>query len=624
QPLVEKIDGGEPITREDWRKRSEECKARGWKGCSPTNLHRFVKVYLVNRDEADLAPKDRPKGLKRKPQWPEEIVAYIDIVLNLDYLLQEPEVPKWLEPVLIRDPFYTAPLDLNPRARLKFIYDRRIVNWPFPGKKPSLSVFKRRRELITTARRLVAIKEGEAKAKALYGENCGRGSLVQGITNVSLPNELWQMDSTYLDLFISDEEGNVVGRLWLTGVLDIATRSIMGYLLWWGNLSYEVTARALFNAINHKDEILERVGIEWGQGKEFEVHPWPMFGSPNAVLIDNGPENNNYCFQETSRINKIKLLYAKVGAPQWKGVVERTLGTLNLFIHPLRGSTQSNILEKGDYLPDKDACIIYADFEKILVSEICRYNLKGKRSLLGITPYQRWSKGVEICPPQHPKNKRGWRRLRISLLPYVEPCLGPHGVTYNGRKYWNEGLREFIKPKPQGGYEKVRFYYDYQDIDHGYVYVDGIGDYVEVYRKDVYPQREFIDQLGVDRPLAEWEWELCKDLWKKQYGKNPSTKALEHYTRKTMGHITSSNPKHLTKKQRRQKERIKTDKIYREADIKILGITNPTMHPKPLGETKPKRKKRKKPRPISRPLPPTFDELWEEKAREDSVKISFQ
>lgn len=48
----------------------------------------------------------------------------------------------------------------------------------------------------------------------------------------SQPNECWQIDHCQLDLLVVDDTGQkVLGRPWLTLVLDTYSRAVMGYYL---------------------------------------------------------------------------------------------------------------------------------------------------------------------------------------------------------------------------------------------------------------------------------------------------------------------------------------------------------------------------------------------------------
>ncbi len=622
KPLLRKHERGEPITREDYRKRSEECKARGWRGFSSTNLYRFLRRYVETYDKADLAPVDRPKGLKRKSQWPQEVLAYIDFVLRQDYLGKKVEVPEMIKHLPFLDPVYTASLGLNARAKLRYIYYIRTSNWPFFSKVPSFSVFERRSKAITTERERMALKEGEDAANAFYGKEHGWGNQgVIGVVDVTLPNELWEVDNTYVDLEVFDDKGVKIGRLWLTAVVDVATRCIVGYALEWSHPSYAMTQRALFNAISPKDEILRECGIDW-DAKILGSHPWPARGMPKAVLVDNGKEFNNNCLIETCRVNKIKLGYAKVKTPEWRALVERVFKTLNTKFHHLRGSTYSNVVEKGDYKPEKDAWATYKKFEELLVIEICGHNNHEKRRFHGITPNELWERGVKECPPLLPKSKKTWRRLRISLLPFKESSLTKNGIQHNNRFYQNEELRPFVKKGKYTNYSRVPFYYDPLNIDRGFVYIEELGDYVEVQRVHRYPLDEIIEQLEIDRPLTEWDYKLAGGLWKNKFGCKSSPATREALARRLLEILADTPSSLLSGKEKKQKAQMEVDNQNRAIDEKVLSSNKAAAtHP-------PRRVKKKTGGKKSRPatasdLPQSFEELWEDKRRERDNEISF-
>jgi len=585
KPLVKEYDRDEPITRDFLRRRSKELKEKGWNGFSPTSLWRHLQSYLENHDEADLAPKEKPKGAARKSQWPEHIQAAIDLIIRQDYMRWDVERPD-----ILKDLPFLEPLDLNDRVPLRTVYNERIerLYWPF-SEVPNFRVFKRRLNAITTEKERAIVKEGIRKAEEIYGRKKGPRAHVRGITKAELPNELWQADSHYTDLIIGDADGYRIGRLWLYGVVDRATTNIMGYSLSWEHPAYAVVQRALFNAMSPKDEILERVGIEIPEGG-IGSHPWPMRGIPKAILADNGNEHNNINLQTACRANRIKLHYTKVRTPQWNATVERVFKTLNFTVHGLRGTTFSNTKVKGEYAPEGDIWATYRKFERLLVNEICQQNKKRKRRYVGLSPYERWTRGVEILPLRVPQNNKQWRGLRISLLPSVKPCLTKEGVQHNNRLYWNEKLLDYIKVDSNRRRSKVPFYIDPLDIERGFVFISEINDYIDVSMKRGNVENEIMEQIDTPLPVSEWEFSNSIKMLQKKYGLKVSAEMGMALARQRKLVLAKADSGKLTPKQRKQRERALVDDINREVDNKVLGL--PT---KKLGKSTslPKRGKKK-------------------------------
>jgi transposase InsO family protein len=621
-PLVEKHDRGEPITREDWKRRSQECKEKGWTGCSPSSLYRNFKRYLENYDKADLAPRKRSKGLERKSLWFDDVQAFVDyIMIKQDYLGRRIEIPDVLKHIPFLEP-KVIPLNLSPRAKLKFIYDLRTASlddpeaslWPFPNiDPPSYWTVERRLKAITSKFERVAAREGKKVAQNLYGREYSYHSGALGIVDVTLPNELWEIDNTYADLIVKDEKGRNLGRVYLTAIVDVATRAIVGFSLDFRKPSYIITQRAMINAMMPKDKLLERLGIEWGPDKTIKNHPWPMGGIPARIMIDNGKEYINENFITACVANNINLVVSKVKTPEWKALVERVFKTLNLrVIHNIKGTTFSNVQDKGDYNPEKNTWATFQRLEKLIVLGICEHNASKQRRFKKVIPNQLWAEKTKTCPPRLPLRKKQLRQLRISFLPFEERAIRRRGIQNKDRFYWSEELRPYIKSG-----SKVRFYEDPLNIDRGFVYIDEIGDYVEVKRLQQYPQNEIIDNFGVDRALAEWEFDFAVDLWKKKFNRKPSSNeiaALKNLFQKTLAETDD-----LTLKYRRLKEQMMVDALNREIDDELLGpSTLPKLQDSP--KTRPKKKSKSRPS-VSKPT--SLIEVWDAKQEEREQVVEF-
>lgn len=87
------------------------------------------------------------------------------------------------------------------------------------------------------------------------------------------PNELWQTDHKFLDIFVWDSSGKAVKPV-LTAVIDDYSRAIMGYYLDLDPPSAQRTAIALRQAIWHKDS-----------------PEWLVCGCPDRLYSDSVPRH---------------------------------------------------------------------------------------------------------------------------------------------------------------------------------------------------------------------------------------------------------------------------------------------------------------------------------------------
>lgn len=198
--------------------------------------------------------------------------------------------------------------------------------------------------------------------------------------------ERWEIDHTPLDVQLVDEEtGLVIGRPYLTIVLDRFSRMVMGYLLHLSAPNTESVLRAIERSIRPKSELLKRfpnVTNEW----------WAR-GLPARIVPDNAAEFHAgdliLGFDELG----IEIMYPASRAPQKKGAIERFFSTQNLgLIHNLPGTTFSNTQQRGDYDSEKNACFTLPQLEAVVVKWIVdAYHQTPHRGLNGRTPAQVWS-----------------------------------------------------------------------------------------------------------------------------------------------------------------------------------------------------------------------------------------
>jgi putative transposase len=98
----------------------------------------------------------------------------------------------------------------------------------------------------------------------------------------TVPLQVIQIDHTTVDIQIVDEICRaVIGRPYLTLVLELHTRSVLGLHLSLDPPSATSVALAVANAVLPKEDWLRARGIEVG---------WPMHGRMGIIHLDNAPE----------------------------------------------------------------------------------------------------------------------------------------------------------------------------------------------------------------------------------------------------------------------------------------------------------------------------------------------
>lgn len=213
------------------------------------------------------------------------------------------------------------------------------------------------------------------------------------------PYERLEIDHTPGDLMVIDDtEGRwlPLGRPYVTAATDRFSRAMGGIYLGFVPPSVLSAMKCLRHAILPKDEFM----------KDFpEVeNPWPVFGRPESVQTDNGAEFLSEGWKATLAELGITAAYCPVQAPRYKGAVERFFRTLNTdLLHQQPGTTFSNLFDRDDYDPAKNAVITLSMLRLLIVKYICdEFHIKIHRTT-GRPPLKLWMEGIKAHPPRLPR-----------------------------------------------------------------------------------------------------------------------------------------------------------------------------------------------------------------------------
>lgn len=210
--------------------------------------------------------------------------------------------------------------------------------------------------------------------------------VADGVLVVDSILDRWEIDHTLLDVLLVDEEtGFVIGRPYITVVLDKFSRMIMGYLLHLSAPNTETVLRVIERGIRPKAALLARFPNVQNE--------WRCHGMPARLVPDNAAEFHADDMIAGFNELGIEIMYPRSRGPEMKGSVERFFRTLNIgLIHKLPGTTFSNIQEKGDYKSEKHACFTLTQLEASVVKWVVDvYHQTSHRGLNKRTPAQVWA-----------------------------------------------------------------------------------------------------------------------------------------------------------------------------------------------------------------------------------------
>lgn len=200
------------------------------------------------------------------------------------------------------------------------------------------------------------------------------------------PLQMVQIDHTKVDLMLVDDVTRAcIGRPWLTLVLDVHTRLVLGLYLSLEAPSATSVALAIAQAALPK--------TAWLRDRAIEL-TWPGHGLPELVHVDNGPEFHSRAFERGCQQHGIRVEYRPPATPRFGGHIERLMGTLMGRVHALPGSTASDVVARGTYDAEARAVLTFREFERILALEVLGPYHNELHAAVGCTPAAAWADGA--------------------------------------------------------------------------------------------------------------------------------------------------------------------------------------------------------------------------------------
>lgn len=439
------LEGVVPV--EAIRKVSEEL------GLSSRQVRRLVPVFRQNPVPEALAPT-RPGPKMGTHRIRPDVSAAIDGLIEELYLTKTPP----------------AKALVAHQVRNLLIADN--GDYCFPEESvPSERVIERLIGEITETRKARASKGSKSRSAAEphpyhYDSN--------GVL------DLVQMDSTRADLFLVDQQMRApLDRPWLTFLIDVFTRCIIGFYVSFGDPSIYRCGRAVVNAILPKEPLLTEMGIEVS---------YPMHGIFDRLHCDYAKPHRSQAFRSACIANGIDPDVRPLGPSHLGGHIERLIGTFVGKMKLIPGATGSNVSQRDGYDPRDAAVMTLPEFERWLIFQIAAYHNRPHAGLDGLSPAHAWALALEGRPHALPTTLNPERLMR-QFLPGVEVQVHSFGVVIRRRKYFASFLNDKIGLK-------VVVRIDERDLN--VVYLEWDGDFIPLNATFSYPN------------VSEQEWEAAR------------------------------------------------------------------------------------------------------------------
>ncbi|ARJ65648.1 hypothetical protein WV31_08260 [Magnetospirillum sp. ME-1] len=228
-------------------------------------------------------------------------------------------------------------------------------------------------------------RQGKRAAKLAF-------DAVQPQANATHPLAVVEMDHTHVDLFCVDDDTYLpLGRPYFTVCVDKFSRMVTGFYLGFEPPSVHSVMQALRNAMRPKSWLNEKF-------PEIE-NEWPCHGVPDMLSLDRGMEFLGTDLEDFCACMHIDIRHSPAKQPWYKGSVERFFKTLNkTFLQQQPGTTFSNILERDDYDPVKNAIIPFSTLQAIVHKWVVDVFSRNKHRGINDIPVNAWLRGCQASP----------------------------------------------------------------------------------------------------------------------------------------------------------------------------------------------------------------------------------
>lgn len=304
-----------------------------------------------------------------------------------------------------------------------------------------------------------------------------------------------EVDSTIADIWLSDENHNLVGRPIITAMVCPFSQLLLGY-----TIGFEGGATSLSDLMRNVN--CNKVDFCKSLGIEIDKNVWANSGIPMTIITDRGKEYLSENYSQLTDLG-VEIINLRQFTPNEKGMVEQFFNIIqNYYKQYLMNSgvirEDFNLRGAPDYR--KQATLTLSEFNKILLMCIIHYN--SKRVIRNI-PYSYIGKAkpfaCDLFLQSYSENPDCFievsdEKLRKILLPRTRGTFRRNGLFACGLRY---RAPNFTERYLRGGSAVVA----YNPYNIGEVYLLENGEYTRF---------ELIDSFFEGKTSDEAE-KLCKD-----------------------------------------------------------------------------------------------------------------
>lgn len=233
----------------------------------------------------------------------------------------------------------------------------------------------------------------QKKQKSRKGANAFEAELANAQSGIITDRilERVEIDHTQLDIHVlRDDSGTLLGRPFITAVIDHYSHMLLGFQLSFENPSFASVSIACMNAFLPKGDFL---------GKNQCDGSWPAHGMPEKIVTDNGNEFWGKNFIAVADELGPRFQYARIRKGRYKSRVERFFGFINSYVlDDLPGVVRASGKCGDEYDARQEARLTFTEFKKYLINWIVGVYHNLPIDEIEKTPNELWYESEGIFP----------------------------------------------------------------------------------------------------------------------------------------------------------------------------------------------------------------------------------
>jgi putative transposase len=300
-------------------------------------------------------------------------------------------------------------------------------------KKPAPNTI-RARILALSDHLRVEKREGKKRAAEKYEPIKGH------FPGADRPLAVAQIDHTPMDVIVVDEEHRQpIQRPLLTVVIDVYSRMVLGFAIYLEKPSAFTTGLAIAHAVLPKEDWLAGVGVQ---------AEWPCWGKMRTIHCDNAKEFRGTVIGRACQDHDIAVEHRPPREPRYGGHIERGFGTWLTRARRLKGTTFSNVEQKGDYDSEGRAIMTRAELEKWFTIYVAKVYANSYHSGIKTTPLAKYKEAILGTADRSgsglPDRVAEPTAFMLDFMPFEERTIQEYGVVIDHIFFWDDALRPWI------------------------------------------------------------------------------------------------------------------------------------------------------------------------------------